>query len=133
MAPAAEDGAEQAPAPPDPYAERRTREKQDDYWEETFKSHTDKKPYGPSPHPPSRKSSRPALVLKHAPGVVTGPESVGLDILLHGLTHVYGLPERSTSLNLPSTRYVDAVPGGLGPALSVLIAGDMHGVAAAPA
>jgi hypothetical protein len=43
---APEEGAE---AQPDPYAERRTREKEDDYWEETFRSHTDKKPYGTGP------------------------------------------------------------------------------------
>jgi carbohydrate-binding DOMON domain-containing protein len=36
---------------------------------------------------------------------VAGPESVGMDVLLHGVAHVYGLPERSTALNLPSTRY----------------------------
>lgn len=34
-----------------------------------------------------------------------GPESVGLDAVFVGLTHLYGLPERSTGLNLPTTRY----------------------------
>jgi len=33
-------------APVDIYEERRTREQQDDYWQETFKGHTDRKPYG---------------------------------------------------------------------------------------
>ena len=38
-----------------------------------------------------------------------GPESVGLDAVFVGLTHLYGLPERSTGLNLPTTRYAIAV------------------------
>ncbi|XP_071657657.1 neutral alpha-glucosidase AB isoform X1 [Patagioenas fasciata] len=47
-------------------------------WEETFKTHTDSKPYGPM--------------------------SVGLDFSLPGFEHVYGIPEHAESLRLRSTQ-----------------------------
>lgn len=57
------------------------REKQDDaepgMWEETFKTHHDSKPRGPS--------------------------SVGIDISFPGVEHVYGIPEHATALSLPAT------------------------------
>ncbi|XP_066107837.1 neutral alpha-glucosidase AB isoform X2 [Saccopteryx bilineata] len=46
-------------------------------WEETFKTHTDSKPYGPT--------------------------SVGLDFSLPGMEHVYGIPEHADSLRLKVT------------------------------
>uniref|UniRef100_A0A8C3QLK3 Glucosidase II alpha subunit n=1 Tax=Cyanoderma ruficeps TaxID=181631 RepID=A0A8C3QLK3_9PASS len=46
-------------------------------WEETFKTHTDSKPYGPT--------------------------SVGLDFSLPGFEHVYGIPEHAENLRLRST------------------------------
>ncbi|KAM5247381.1 neutral alpha-glucosidase AB isoform 2-T2 [Ctenodactylus gundi] len=46
-------------------------------WEETFKTHTDSKPYGPT--------------------------SVGLDFSLPGMEHVYGIPEHADSLRLRVT------------------------------
>ncbi|XP_030855177.1 neutral alpha-glucosidase AB isoform X2 [Strongylocentrotus purpuratus] len=48
-----------------------------DMWEETFKSHTDRKPYGPS--------------------------SIGLDFSFPGFEHVYGIPEHADSLALKPT------------------------------
>lgn len=49
-------------------------------WEETFKSHTDSKPYGPT--------------------------SVGVDISFPGSKHVYGIPEHADSFALKQTKYV---------------------------
>uniref|UniRef100_A0A6I8N9D2 Neutral alpha-glucosidase AB n=2 Tax=Ornithorhynchus anatinus TaxID=9258 RepID=A0A6I8N9D2_ORNAN len=46
-------------------------------WEETFKTHTDSKPYGPT--------------------------SVGLDFSLPGMEHVYGIPEHADNLRLRVT------------------------------
>ncbi|XP_064359268.1 neutral alpha-glucosidase AB isoform X2 [Dromaius novaehollandiae] len=46
-------------------------------WEETFKTHTDSKPHGPT--------------------------SVGLDFSLPGFEHVYGIPEHAESLRLRTT------------------------------
>ncbi|XP_032939455.1 neutral alpha-glucosidase AB isoform X2 [Catharus ustulatus] len=46
-------------------------------WEETFKTHTDSKPYGPT--------------------------SVGLDFSLPGFEHVYGIPEHADNLRLRPT------------------------------
>ncbi|XP_075795407.1 neutral alpha-glucosidase AB isoform X3 [Pelodiscus sinensis] len=46
-------------------------------WEETFKTHTDSKPHGPT--------------------------SVGLDFSLPGFEHVYGIPEHADSLRLRTT------------------------------
>ena len=48
-----------------------------DEWEESFGSHRDSKPFGPS--------------------------SVGVDITFERIAHVYGLAEHATDLNLPST------------------------------
>ena len=50
-------------------------------WEETFKSHVDSKPYGPT--------------------------SVGVDISFPGSKHVYGIPEHADSFALKSTKYVN--------------------------
>lgn len=47
-------------------------------WEETFKSHVDSKPYGPT--------------------------SVGVDISFPGAKHVYGIPEHADSFALKSTK-----------------------------
>ncbi|KAJ1632124.1 hypothetical protein T492DRAFT_868896 [Pavlovales sp. CCMP2436] len=47
-------------------------------WEESFQSHKDTRPRGPS--------------------------SIGLDLELPGFSHVFGLPERATSFNLKNTR-----------------------------
>jgi alpha 1,3-glucosidase len=47
-------------------------------WSESFQSHHDTRPRGPS--------------------------SIGIDVTLNGFAHVYGLPERATSLNLKDTR-----------------------------
>lgn len=46
-------------------------------WEETFKSHTDSKPHGPS--------------------------SVGMDISFVNSNHVYGIPEHADSFSLKET------------------------------
>ncbi len=51
---------------------------EEDMWEETFKSHRDSKPHGPS--------------------------SVGLDVAFPGFQHVYGIPEHADSLALKSTK-----------------------------
>jgi alpha-glucosidase (family GH31 glycosyl hydrolase) len=48
-------------------------------WEETFKSHVDSKPYGPT--------------------------SVGVDISFPGSRHVYGIPEHADSFALKQTKY----------------------------
>ncbi|XP_068779723.1 neutral alpha-glucosidase AB isoform X2 [Struthio camelus] len=50
-------------------------------WEETFKTHTDSKPHGPT--------------------------SVGLDFSLPGFEHVYGIPEHAESLRLRTTEAGD--------------------------
>ncbi len=47
-------------------------------WEETFKSHVDSKPYGPT--------------------------SVGVDISFPGSRHVYGIPEHADSFALKQTK-----------------------------
>lgn len=49
-------------------------------WEETFKSHVDSKPYGPT--------------------------SVGVDISFPGSRHVYGIPEHADTFALKQTRWV---------------------------
>ena len=54
-----------------------------DMWEETFKSHKDTKPFGPS--------------------------SVGVDIAFPGFEHVYGIPEHADTLALKSTKYVHRI------------------------
>lgn len=52
-----------------------------DMWEETFKSHTDSKPYG--------------------------PESIGFDITFSGYKNVYGIPQHTGPLSLKTTRNGD--------------------------
>ncbi|XP_034037759.1 neutral alpha-glucosidase AB isoform X2 [Thalassophryne amazonica] len=52
-------------------------EEKDGMWEETFKSHTDSKPNGPS--------------------------SISLDFSLPGVEHVYGIPEHADNLRLKTT------------------------------
>uniref|UniRef100_A0A8C5DSA0 Glycoside hydrolase family 31 N-terminal domain-containing protein n=1 Tax=Gouania willdenowi TaxID=441366 RepID=A0A8C5DSA0_GOUWI len=52
-------------------------EKEDGMWEETFKSHTDSKPNGPS--------------------------AISLDFSLPGVEHVYGIPEHADTLRLKTT------------------------------
>jgi len=47
------------------------------WWEEKFRSHTDSKP--------------------------NGPEAISIDLSFDGFRHVYGLPERATSLSLKQT------------------------------
>jgi len=51
---------------------------QKDMWEESFKSNTDSKPYG--------------------------PESIGFDITFTGFKNVYGIPQHTGPLNLKTTR-----------------------------
>ncbi|OAD68408.1 glucosidase II catalytic ROT2/GLS2 [Phycomyces blakesleeanus NRRL 1555(-)] len=53
-------------------------ESEKDLWEESFKTWTDPKP--------------------------NGPESFGLDVSFHGFSHVYGIPEHSSSLSLKETK-----------------------------
>jgi len=65
---------EDEPVTPEPA----TEEDEPGSWEETFKTHTDSKPHGPS--------------------------SVGMDISFPGVEHVYGIPEHADSLALKSTR-----------------------------
>lgn len=47
-------------------------------WEETFKTHTDSKPYGPS--------------------------SIGIDVNFINFEHVYGIPEHADAFALRSTQ-----------------------------
>ena len=55
------------------------REKNEgDDWEESFRSHTDKRPYG--------------------------PQSISFDVTFHGADFVYGIPERAASLALKPTK-----------------------------
>ena len=49
----------------------------DGCWDETFNGHTDSKP--------------------------KGPEGLSVDITFPGFDHVYGIPERATTLALPPT------------------------------
>jgi len=61
-----------------PSAEEKPEEEEPGMWEETWKSHTDSKPYGPT--------------------------SVGVDISFPGSKHVYGLPEHADSFALRQTK-----------------------------
>lgn len=55
------------------------REKnEDENWEESFRTHTDKRPYG--------------------------PQSISFDVSFYDADFVYGIPERATSLALKPTR-----------------------------
>lgn len=49
-------------------------------WEETYKSHVDSKPFGPT--------------------------SVGVDISFPGSRHVYGIPEHADTFALKQTKYI---------------------------
>ena len=60
--------------------EEKPEEDESGMWEETWKSHVDSKPYGPT--------------------------SVGVDISFPGSKHVYGLPEHADSFVLKQTKYV---------------------------
>lgn len=59
--------------------EEKKAEDGEGFWEETFKSHTDTKPFGSS--------------------------SIGLDVSFIGYKHIYGLPEHSDSFALRSTTF----------------------------
>jgi alpha 1,3-glucosidase len=55
------------------------QEKKDgDDWEDAFRSHTDRRPHG--------------------------PQTISFDVSFHGSEHVYGIPERATSLALKPTK-----------------------------
>ncbi|XP_058161281.1 neutral alpha-glucosidase AB isoform X2 [Dasypus novemcinctus] len=79
--PAEGDGAqpEETPGDDDKPEETQGKAEKDEpgAWEETFKTHTDSKPYGPM--------------------------SVGLDFSLPGMEHVYGIPEHADNLRLKVT------------------------------
>ncbi|XP_075857935.1 neutral alpha-glucosidase AB isoform X1 [Microcebus murinus] len=79
--PAEGDGAqpEETPGDGDKAKETQGKEEKDEpgAWEETFKTHSDSKPYGPM--------------------------SVGLDFSLPGMEHVYGIPEHADNLRLKVT------------------------------
>ncbi|XP_076972096.1 neutral alpha-glucosidase AB isoform X1 [Tamandua tetradactyla] len=79
--PAEGDGAqpEETPGDDDKPEETQGKAEKDEpgAWEETFKTHSDSKPYGPT--------------------------SVGLDFSLPGMEHVYGIPEHADSLRLKVT------------------------------
>lgn len=75
-------------------------------WEETFKTHSDSKPYGEGlgkpragvqRHLAKRKLCKPSFAF------LSGPTSVGLDFSLPGMEHVYGIPEHADSLRLKVT------------------------------
>ncbi|XP_032872363.1 neutral alpha-glucosidase AB-like isoform X2 [Amblyraja radiata] len=72
-------GADSLEKPEDTDGQKESEEVEDEagMWDETFKSHADSKPYGPS--------------------------SVGLDFSLPGFEHVYGIPEHADSLKLKTT------------------------------
>ncbi|GIL86778.1 hypothetical protein Vretimale_15637 [Volvox reticuliferus] len=61
------------------FEHRRQKQESDPagYWEESWMGHTDSKP--------------------------KGPEAISLDLVFPGFNHVYGIPERATSLSLRST------------------------------
>ncbi|XP_014903252.1 neutral alpha-glucosidase AB isoform X1 [Poecilia latipinna] len=65
------------PANPAETAKEEEEKVEDGMWEETFKSHTDSKPSGPS--------------------------AVSLDFSLPGVEHVYGIPEHADTLKLKTT------------------------------
>lgn len=73
-------------------------------WEETFKTHSDSKPYGMvrAREPRDFKSCHnpvPELIT----AFLAGPMSVGLDFSLPGMEHVYGIPEHADNLRLKVT------------------------------
>ncbi|KAL6225500.1 hypothetical protein ACLB2K_004350 [Fragaria x ananassa] len=60
------------------FEQLRENKKEGEDWEERFRSHTDKRPYG--------------------------PQSISFDVSFFGADHVYGIPERATSFALKPTR-----------------------------
>ncbi|KAH7315741.1 hypothetical protein KP509_21G063300 [Ceratopteris richardii] len=58
--------------------EQLREKKEGDEWEESFRTHTDSRPYG--------------------------PQSISFDVTFHGAEHVYGIPEHATNLALRPTR-----------------------------
>ncbi|KAJ4965777.1 hypothetical protein NE237_017626 [Protea cynaroides] len=58
--------------------EQLRKKKEDEDWEERFRSHTDTRPYG--------------------------PQSISFDVSFYGANFVYGIPEHATSLALKATR-----------------------------
>lgn len=60
-------------------SEEKSADDEPGMWEETWKSHVDSKPYGPT--------------------------SVGVDISFPGSKHVYGLPEHADHFALSQTKY----------------------------
>lgn len=75
-------------------------------WEETFKTHSDSKPYGEGLGKfwagAQRHLARQKLC-KSFFAFFSGPTSVGLDFSLPGMEHVYGIPEHADSLRLKVT------------------------------
>eukprot|EP01018_Ginkgo_biloba_P019091 Gb_13061 [translate_table: standard] len=61
--------------------EQLRKKKEEEDWDENFRSNTDSRPYG--------------------------PQSISLDVSFHGARHVYGIPEHATSLALKPTRGPD--------------------------
>ncbi|XP_068117348.1 neutral alpha-glucosidase AB isoform X2 [Hyperolius riggenbachi] len=80
---ASENDNQSAGEEPETVNEEETKKEEDEagMWEETFKTHTDSKPSGPS--------------------------SVGLDFSLPGFEHVYGIPEHADNLRLRTTESTD--------------------------
>lgn len=74
-------------------------------WEETFKTHSDSKPYGEGRSALGRGAASPrqAAALSAPFAFLPGPTSVGLDFSLPGMEHVYGIPEHADSLRLKVT------------------------------
>ncbi|KAJ4946512.1 hypothetical protein JOQ06_024178 [Pogonophryne albipinna] len=72
---------EEADPAAQPEAAKEEEKDEDGMWEETFKSHTDSKPNGPS--------------------------AVSLDFSLPGVEHVYGIPEHADTLRLKTTENGD--------------------------
>uniref|UniRef100_A0A452SSF9 Neutral alpha-glucosidase AB n=1 Tax=Ursus americanus TaxID=9643 RepID=A0A452SSF9_URSAM len=75
-------------------------------WEETFKTHSDSKPYGEGLGEPWAGTQ--GLLVKQklwSPSFafLPGPTSVGLDFSLPGMEHVYGIPEHADNLRLKVT------------------------------
>ncbi|KAK7471500.1 hypothetical protein BaRGS_00035839 [Batillaria attramentaria] len=69
------------PAPADNQEEENKEDGEVNMWEETFKSFTDSKPFGPT--------------------------SVGVDISFPGVEYIYGIPEHADSLALKTTKSTD--------------------------
>eukprot|EP00250_Pteridium_aquilinum_P013173 c21179_g1_i1 orf=86-2851(+) len=63
------------------FEQLKQKKEEGDEWEESFRSHTDSRPYG--------------------------PQSISFDVSFHRADHVYGIPEHATSLALKPTRGPD--------------------------